>query len=136
MKTEKERIKILSDIRKGKMLDNYDEEVLSDKELMMEAVKVNGLNIQNVSESLVLDKDIVLESVKENGTAIKFVPEFKDDIEIATEAVKSNGWSLEFLSNRLKNDETIVQYAIESSCNINVLKFASKELQDKFSKKV
>jgi hypothetical protein len=58
------------------------------------------------------DREIILKAIKQNGIALKFATEeLKNDREIVLEAVKNFGWSLEFASESLRNDPEIQQVA-------------------------
>ena len=46
-----------------------------DKEIILEAVKASGNNLQYADDSLKKDKEIVLEAVKQSGDALQFADE-------------------------------------------------------------
>ena len=54
------------------------------------------------------NKNVVLEAVKQNGLALQFASEkLQDDKNVVLEAVKQNGWALQFASEELRNDKDI-----------------------------
>ena len=82
--------------------------------------------LKYVSDKLKDDKEVVIEAIKRNGLALEFASDrLKDDKDIVIEAVKNNGFALEFASDRLKNDKEIVFNAVKN--NIYSLKFANKK---------
>nr|WP_317280577.1 DUF4116 domain-containing protein [uncultured Fusobacterium sp.] len=100
----------------------------SDREIVLEAVKNNGMAIEFASKRFTKDKEIMLEAVKENGNSLKFAsPELKNNKELVLEAVKQNGNSLKYVSETLKNDREVVLAAVKN--NGVSLNFASDELK-------
>lgn len=71
------------------MLRNAPEEVLSNRQVILEAVKNNGYNLRFASPELCADKQIVMEAVKNYGFALGFAsPELQIDENIIKEALK------------------------------------------------
>lgn len=80
------------------------------------------------SEEIKNDRDTVLAIVKSYGDNLELLkPEFKDDKEIVSEAVKSSE-ALKYASDRLKNDEDIVNLSIENSTE--TIEFASDRFKN------
>ena len=94
-------------------LDKLPIETRYDREVVLEAVKTHGNNLQ-YALPFVSDREVVLAAVKSDGMAIEFASKrFTDDKEIILEAVKENGKSLNFASERLQNDKEVVLEAIK-----------------------
>ena len=74
-------------------------------EIIMEAVKQDGLALRYASEQLKNDREFVMEEVKQNWWALYYASkQLKNDREIVMEAVKQNGLALRGASEQLKND--------------------------------
>ena len=54
-----------------KFLKDFSEDLPGYKEVVLAAVKKNGLALEHASDSLKVDKEVVLEAVKKNGLALK-----------------------------------------------------------------
>ena len=106
--------------------DNSDR---NNKNLVIEAVKQNGLALEYASNALKNDKEIVTIAVKQNGLALEYASNaLKNDKEIVTIAVKQNGWMLDYASDALKEDQEIVSLAVKQTGT--ALYGASKILKD------
>lgn len=108
---------------KGEFLDNY--------EVMLAAVKINGMALQCASTRLRNDPQIVLAAVQNVGFSLYHANErFKDDKEIAVAAVKKSGFNvLEYVSTRLQLDPDIQTAASENSSQYYDLAGASETLK-------
>jgi len=85
----------------SKNFDNF----RNDKEVVLEAVKIQGFSLKNASDELKEDKDVVLEAVKQHGWSLEFASDkLKADKEIVLEAVKQNSFSLKFIGNSLREE--------------------------------
>ena len=51
--------------------DDVDEKLQGDKEIVLAAVKKDGLDLEHADAKLVADKEIVLAAVKQNGYALE-----------------------------------------------------------------
>lgn len=110
------------------MLDKLPIETRYDREVVLEAVKTHGNNLQYAPQ-FVSDREVVLAAVKNNGMAIEFASKrFADDKEIMLEAVKENGNSLKYASPALQNDKELVLEAVKQ--NGNSLKYVSETLKN------
>ncbi|MBT6921765.1 MAG: DUF4116 domain-containing protein, partial [Candidatus Pacebacteria bacterium] len=77
------------ELKSLRYLNNKDPS-LEYKELVLEAVSKNGLELKYVSEELKADKEVVLEAVKNDADALAYASkEFKSDKEFILEAVKN-----------------------------------------------
>ena len=120
---------------KGKLVStNYllkyaQEEIKSNKEIILQAVKSSGLNIEYASESLKNDREIVMAAVQNNGRSLNYVlKEFGSDREVVLEAVRNVASIIEHLSYQMRNDREIVMQAVKIYGYL--LKFASAEMKN------
>ncbi|KAG2382702.1 hypothetical protein C9374_005282 [Naegleria lovaniensis] len=73
-----------------------------DKEIVLNAVKNNGLSLQYAHSSLQCDREIVLAAVKQNGEALEFASEeLRKDSEIIREAILQNGKALDYVCGKI-----------------------------------
>ena len=76
-------------VQKISMLALLSPELRNDKEVVLEAVKRYGSDLENASDTLKNDKEVVLEAVKQNGFAFKYATaELRSDDEFITELLK------------------------------------------------
>lgn len=55
------------------------------------------------------DKELVLEAVKQNGLVLVYAsPDLKNDFDVVYQAVRNRGQSLNYASYELRNNELIV----------------------------
>ncbi len=84
----------------------------NNKNVVLEAVKQNGLALQFASEKLQDDKNVVLEAVKQYGRALRFASEnLRDDKDIVMTAVQQNRYALMYASKELQEDYDIQKAA-------------------------
>lgn len=110
---------ILIDTMKYHPLDLKDyPEAQDDYELVLIAVKKNGLALEFASERLKNDFDIALCAVKKNGLALEFVSdELRRNEQIIREAVCSDGNSLKYVPDEFKTNRDLI---LEASLNCDV----------------
>lgn len=91
--------------------------------------------LKYVSDELRSDKDVVLEAVKSNGLGLRYAsPSLRDDIEVVLAAVKQNGVAIQYSSDRLKNDLEVV---VEAICNnYYALRYIPKDMWEAAEKAV
>ena len=91
-----------------------------DKELMLKAVKQNGLILKYASDKLKYNKEISLNAIKNNPLALEFTHLSDIDKEIVIEAVKRNGSTYRYVKGDLEFDEEIIYYALinENPCEL------------------
>ena len=83
--------------------------------LVMEAVRLDGINIFYAGEESRDNSDILLVAVKNEPTALWCASErLKDDKKIVLQAVKRDGCALKFASDRLKGDYEVVLAACKN----------------------
>jgi hypothetical protein len=86
---------------------------VSDKDLIVNAIKLDGSAIQYASEELLSDRDFKMEAVQTNSDIWKFLDdEDKADKLFALEAVRQNGNLFRLFSPALKTDQEIVLAAV------------------------
>jgi len=96
--------------------------------LVMMAVRGNGLELEHASEELKNDRLIVFQAVKQNpGAIVHASQESKAHPAIVLQAVQGEGLMLEHASIGLRDDDVIVVAAIEQ--NALALQFASERLR-------
>lgn len=77
-----------------------------DVERGIEQAKKDGLSIEQFPDDLLKNRDIILEAVKQNGIALAYAPlEFKKDKEVVASAAISNVYSLSYASDLLKQNK-------------------------------
>ena len=103
------------------MLTNY-------REIMMEAVKQNGLALKDASAALKCDTEIVMAAVKQKWIALIYASaELQGDREIVLVTVKKQGVAISFASAALKGDRQIVMQAVQQDGD--ALQYASAALK-------
>ena len=103
---ESESIKesIKQQIRNGTIVLD---QIIHDKELMLEFVKVNGKSLQFASPELQEDKEVVLHAVKQNGYALQYTP--LDDIDVIMAAVNQTYLAFQLVSPKLRANKEFVK---------------------------
>jgi hypothetical protein len=71
-------------------------------------------SLSYISERLKSDKQFVLEAVKIDG-GLAYLSEFKDDKDVVLESVKKNGGTITSASPRLKNDMDVIFEAVKQN---------------------
>jgi hypothetical protein len=99
-------------------------------DIVLEAVKSDGINLARSPKEFKNNFDIVYEAVKNNGFSLLHTNEFKNNFDIVYQAVNNQGYSLKYASDDLKNNIEIVSLAI--SKNGKYLEFASTKLQGNY----
>lgn len=89
-------------------------------DIVLAAVKQNGIALRVADPLLQKDRDIVLAAVKRNGYALEFADgSLKEDRDIVLAAVKESGESLQFADLTLKKDREIVLAAVkQNGCSL------------------
>lgn len=89
--------------------------IKNDRDLVMEAVRRNGRDLEFASWDLRKDRDVVMEAVSQCGMALKFASKaLQDDREIVMKAVTGprSGSAIRYASEALRNDKEIVIAAV------------------------
>jgi len=116
-----------------KQIQGYEQ----DKIYIMEKVRYNVDILKFIDKQLL--KDITFMTIiisAANGMALKYASrELKDNKEIVINAIrKSDGFAFKYASRRLRADEDVVVEAIKRWRG--PLKYASKDLKNKYNKKI
>lgn len=91
------------------LLAKVSDRLKADKEVVLAAVKQNGLSLEHASKELRADKEVILAAAKEDGRALEYASEEpRADKEIILVAVMQNGRALEYASEELRADKEIV----------------------------
>ena len=90
--------------------------VINDREIELEAIKINPLNLEFVNESLKNDKKVVMDAVKNNALAIEYASdELKKTREIVLSVVENDGYALQYVDKQFVKDKEIVSKAVKSN---------------------
>ena len=101
--------------RNGHDLEYASRKLKNDFEVVMEAVKNRGLSLYHASKKLKNNFDIVMEAVKNDGEALIYASdEMKNNPNIALEAVKNNGYALKYIGEGLERNRDILLHAIKN----------------------
>ncbi|MFN5633549.1 MAG: DUF4116 domain-containing protein [Flavobacteriia bacterium] len=110
-------------------LGNADKNTLTDKKIVLQAIKYNPSNLQYVKSSLANDLEVVMEAVQQDGLMIQYAGyEMKNDYSVAITAINQNGRALEYLGESLRNDLELVLVAVTQ--NGNLLRYVCHALRD------
>lgn len=97
--------------------------IMTDKSLIIEAVKQDSGALAQASEIFKNDKEVVLEAVKKYGWSLRHASErLKNDREIVLEAIKQDGKILYYASKNLQNDKQLLEF-LESAENLKMCNF-------------
>jgi len=113
-----------------KALAYASDELRDDYNIVLKAVRINGMALEFASKRLQGDRDIVIAALSTfASTSLRFVsPELRSDRDIVMRAVSYYGENLRYASPELKNDYEIVVAAIEPATNGNAILYASDNL--------
>ena len=82
------------------------------------------------SKQLQNDKEVVLTAVKKNGLALDYASNALKDTKVVLAAVKQNGFALSYASLKLKADKDLILAAFKKNKNVFNLNFVMKALQN------
>ncbi|MBT4664066.1 MAG: DUF4116 domain-containing protein, partial [Methylococcales bacterium] len=100
---------------------------LNNKFTLLEQLKIRGSDLAYANDELKSDREIVLTAVENDGYALKYASgRLKCDREIALTAVKNNGSALQYVSDELRGNREIVLTALKN--NVRCLEYADDEL--------
>ena len=121
---------VLKAIKKnGLALEYASVNLQNDKEVVLKAIKQNEFVLKYASINLQNDKEFIIESINAGCTLTYINDIFLNDKEVMLEAVKKNGKFLDYASINLKNNKEIVLEAVKQ--NGIALEFASSRLKKK-----
>ena len=117
LKNDKEFIGEIVTLGTGRnRLEFIPDKFKDDKDIVLKAMKTDGISLEFVSDRLKEDKEVVMTAVKNNWKALEFAPDkFKDDKDIIMEVVKQNGKALKLASENMQKDREIVLASITST---------------------
>lgn len=99
----------------GLELQFASEKMKNDYMIVTTAVSQNGLAVQYVGEQCINSARVGLLAVRENGLALEYLPfKLRDRFDIVAAAVRQNGLALSFASQRLQNSGEIIKFADSS----------------------
>lgn len=95
-------------------IDQFSDQLKENRNAILLSFKVDntniGLYIDGLSEGVITDREIVREAVAIDGSVLQFASEeLKNDKEIVTTAIKSNFFSVNFCSSALRIDRKFIQ---------------------------
>ena len=100
-----------------------DPSLWSNKTIVMQVLRGNGLSLESASNELKNDYDIVLTAVQENGMALEFVPaKYLTNNKIVKAALNADGRALKFCLSKQKNNPSLIRLAVEN--NIKSIRYA------------
>lgn len=115
--------------RNGLQLEQASKELRGERDIVLAAVAERGQSLGFAAEPLRGDHEIVLQAVKKDGLAVRHATDrARGDATVGRAAVKQNGWALELLSDELRADRDLVTVAIEQEGQ--AIKFVSDDLRD------
>ncbi|EFC41540.1 predicted protein [Naegleria gruberi] len=85
---------------------------VDDKQIVLDAVRKNGMDLRYASEDLRNDRLVVMTAVIDDGAAIQFAPQFQADKEMALIAVKTSPLALSYLHFSMKADKDVALAAV------------------------
>ncbi len=101
------KISVISTLKKN--FHNF-----NDKKIFIKVARCFGYAVFDIDGSLKKDRDIVLAAVKENGLALRYANKcLKKDREIVLTAVQQDGWALEYADESFKKNREIVLTAVQ-----------------------
>jgi len=99
----------------SEIFDLLDEDLKSDRELMLVAVKNNGEILEKLSDDFKNDKKIVFAAVRNYYGAFEYASEsLKNDRAVVKAAIFEDSDNLEFASDKLKNDKKLVMNVVNT----------------------
>merc|ERR1712232_66045 len=87
------------------LADVADPTVLMDREVIMTAMREDGLDLQRVQSDLRHDREVTLSAVRQNGLALSYAAmKHRCDRSVVEVAVRQNRKAIEYASSGLKGD--------------------------------
>lgn len=115
--------------RKTFFLERISNEARGHFQIVLRAVKCNGLELQFASKEMRDDRMIVTAAITQNGLALQYASErWLNSERLGLLAVRQNGLALQYLPFKLRDRFDIVAAAVRQ--NSLAFSFASKRLQN------
>ncbi len=108
------------------------DELINDRDVILVALKKDGLLIRFINDELKNDKTIASIAVKQNGLALEHLNiNLQKDKEIVLEAIKQNYKAFYYANNDLKIDNNFILNAIKQDIKLNkILIYANTALMN------
>lgn len=91
----------------------------------------NEMNLVTVLDAIKNDRDLVMEAVRRNGRDLEFASwDLRKDRDVVMEAVSQCGMALEFASRALQDDREIVMKAVTGPRSGSAIMYASETLRN------
>jgi hypothetical protein len=110
MRLDPRRTAALKGLRDGHVeLEDLEEELRSDRDVVLAAVQVDGHSLRYASEELKQDRSVVLAAVKESGMALQHAGEEpRKDREVVLSAVGCHSQALRYACAELRGDQEVI----------------------------
>lgn len=96
-------------------LSSLDKTWQEDMDVVLCAVRTNGLALSKLSQSMKSNREIVLAAVKQNDSALEYAAEiFRDDLEIVMVAVSTAKRAYLFVGPALLNNKEVLRTALQT----------------------
>lgn len=105
----------------------YDLNTMTKEEILLE-VSNNGENLQFLNSQWRKDKEIILAAVKQNGLSLYYADYHQNDDEVVRAAIEQEPESIQFANFRLRNDRELAKTIIKA--DPNCMEFLSKDIQN------
>ncbi|CAE8584038.1 unnamed protein product [Polarella glacialis] len=100
----------------------------SDRALVLEGVRSNGLALEHAPEPRRADRELVLVAISQNSLALEFAAvDLRADMEVVLEAAKGSIEALNFASETILGDRVFVRRLLRLGCG--TLQYASEILR-------
>ncbi len=100
----------------GNALENASDELKSDHDIVIVAVRQNSYALSYANYKLQHNKEFIIKVLKHNGLAIQYVgKELKNDIDIIIAAVSQDGNAIQYVSDVILKDKELVLKCVESN---------------------
>ena len=111
----------------GEYYINKYQRLIDDKNIVIEAVKQNGLLLYYALDKFKIDKDVVLEAIKQNPLSFKYASmNIRGDKKIILTVLSNNGLMLKYCSKNAKMNKELVITALFN--NRNAINYACNKL--------
>ena len=98
----------LEEIIFGLKLKKFKRDLRANKNIVMTAVKQNGMALEYALGKTLTDEKIVTTACQQNGLALTFIPKMANNQRVVIAAVKQNGFALELAAPAQANKKHVV----------------------------
>mmetsp|Transcript_154140 Transcript_154140/g.272128 ORF Transcript_154140/g.272128 Transcript_154140/m.272128 type:complete len:284 (+) Transcript_154140:75-926(+) len=100
--------------RDGHSLQFVSDALRSDPDVVLAAVKISGRSLEYASTSLQADKELVMLAVSQDGLAIRYADrQLRSDLDVVLAAVKQNGFALEMVPSDMQARHDVASLALQ-----------------------